>query len=210
MSGFRVGRKYASHTYPTPRFGGVGGTSTTGPTGSTGSTGSTGGTGSTGPAGLAANTGATGPTGPFGTGPTGTTGATGVTGGTGPTGSTGNTGSTGSVGGGATVTEIRFAVGLATVSSADSIPNNAAVVDAEFQVTTPYSLGATGSMGPVASPSLLMQTSDVNMQDTTGQLWSVHQNTTFTPGGAVQFTVGGAPAAGAGVAVVRYVATPLA
>jgi hypothetical protein len=43
---FRVGLRFASHTYPTPRFGGgASGTGDTGATGSIGSTGATGGGG---------------------------------------------------------------------------------------------------------------------------------------------------------------------
>lgn len=87
-SGFRIGRRTASHTYPqSPAAGGgtTGGTGTTGPTGSsqtgatgaighTGATGPTGATGSVGTAGVTGSRGATGAVGPtfasnFGSGP---------------------------------------------------------------------------------------------------------------------------------------------
>lgn len=76
MSGFRIGRKGAQHTYPqSPAAAGgrVGSQGPTGPSGTTGPTGATGVTGATGPTGATGNTGATG-----GTGSTGSTGATGT------------------------------------------------------------------------------------------------------------------------------------
>ena len=113
MSGFRIGRKSASHAYPQSRAiggGGGGDTGATGPTGpSSGPTGATG-SGSTGPTG-SSGTGSTGPTGaPGAASSTGATGATGPAGAAGPAGagstgatgagSTGSTGPTGAAGGG--------------------------------------------------------------------------------------------------------------
>lgn len=114
----------------------------------------------------------------------------------------------GDVGAGGAVQEIRFAIALVTVSSITSIPNNSIVIDCELNITTPYSGGATISVGNAATPALLMGTGDNNPQ--ANGLYQVHQDTTFTPVDPVQVTIAGAPAAGAGFAIVRYIQTPQA
>ena len=98
MSGFRIGRRGASHVYPQSSSAAGGGGGPAGDTGSTGPTGSTGNTGSTGAPGTAVNTGATGETGS--TGSTGAPGTASNTGSTGPTGATGagTQGATGATG----------------------------------------------------------------------------------------------------------------
>ncbi len=104
--------------------------------------------------------------------------------------------------------EIRFAIATATVSSATVLPNNAIVVDCELKITTPYSAGGTLSVGNSTTVDLLMGTTQNTPQ--ANNLYRLPQDTTFTPSAAVQVTVGGAPGAGVGVCIVRYVATPQA
>jgi hypothetical protein len=106
------------------------------------------------------------------------------------------------------VQEIRFALtNAAAQNSVTSIPNNAIVVDAELSVTTPYSGGATITVGNAGSPALLMGTGDNNPQ--ANGLYQVHQDTAFAGGPAtVLVTIAGAPAAGAGFCIVRYVQAP--
>lgn len=102
------------------------------------------------------------------------------------------------------VKEIRFVLdNTASQSSATSVPANAYVISAELKVTTPYSGGSTISIGRTGSTSLLQTTTD-NLT-TAANSYVVDQDTAF--GGSalpVLVTVGGAPAAGAGVAIVRY------
>lgn len=105
---------------------------------------------------------------------------------------------------GGAVREIRYTVSnSATQDSATQIPANAVVVAAELIVTTPFSGGATVSIGQAGSVSLLQATSD-NLATVAGS-YQVMQDTAW--GGsalAVRTTVGGAPAAGAGRVCVRY------
>jgi hypothetical protein len=106
------------------------------------------------------------------------------------------------------VQEIRFAItNAAAQNSVTSIPSGAIVVDAELDITTPYSGGATITVGNAGSPALLMGTTDNNPQ--ANGLYQVHQDTTYAGGPAtVLVTIAGAPAAGAGFAIVRYIQTP--
>lgn len=83
------------------------------------------------------------------------------------------------------------------------IPANCRILRAHIEITTPYSAGGTISLGQVGSVALLMATTDLDAQ-TTG-IYEVPQDTSW--GGSdlvVRTTVSGAPAAGAGVAVVEY------
>lgn len=102
------------------------------------------------------------------------------------------------------VREIRYAVtNAATQDSAALIPANAVISSTELNVTTPYSGGATVSIGRVGSLSLLQATTD-NLATVAG-LYQVMQDTAW--GGTalvIRTTVAGAPAAGAGFVVVRY------
>lgn len=87
--------------------------------------------------------------------------------------------------------------------SASSIPANAIVLRAELNVTTPYSPGATISIGQNGSPTLLEATTD-NLPQTAG-IYQVPQETSW--GGSalpVRATIAGAPAAGAGFVTVEY------
>ena len=106
------------------------------------------------------------------------------------------------------VQEIRFAItNAAAQNSTTQIPNNAIVVDAELDIVTPYSGGATITVGNAGTPALLMGTGDNNPQ--AAGLYQVHQDTSYTGGPAtVLVTVAGAPAAGAGFCIVRYIQTP--
>jgi len=102
------------------------------------------------------------------------------------------------------VTRIRFAVGVgASQSSVTSIPAGAVVSRVVLDVTTPYSGGATISVGQTGSAALLMATGDNTPQ--TGALYEAEQDTPW--GGSalpVLVTVGGAPGAGAGTVTVDY------
>jgi hypothetical protein len=108
------------------------------------------------------------------------------------------------------VQEIRFAIGTAAAqNSATSIPNGSIVVDAELDIVTPYSAGTTIEIGNAGNAALLMPTGDNT--PTIAGLYQDHQDTAFAGGPAtVLVTVGGAPAAGAGFCIVRYVQTPQA
>lgn len=99
---------------------------------------------------------------------------------------------------------IKFAIGTsASYSSASDIPANATILSATVDVTTPYSGGATISVGRTGSTSLLQATTD-NLP-TAANLYKVEQNTAW--GGSalpVLVTIGGTPGAGVGTVVVLY------
>ncbi len=102
------------------------------------------------------------------------------------------------------IREIRMAItNAASQSSASSIPANAVVSEAQLDVTTPYSGGATITVGQTGSASLLMATTD-DLATVAG-LYAVPQDTAWGASAlAVLVTVAGAPAAGAGFCVVKY------
>jgi hypothetical protein len=102
------------------------------------------------------------------------------------------------------VREIRTAItNAAAQNSATLIPANAIVLDAQLDIVTPYSAGATISVGQAGSVSLLQLTTD-NLATVAG-LYEVEQDTAWGAAAlAVLVTVTGAPAAGAGFVVVRY------
>ncbi len=104
------------------------------------------------------------------------------------------------------VQEIRFALGTATASSTTSIPNNAIVIAAELNVTTPYTGGATVSIGTAGSPSALQATTDNNPQ--AAGIYQVMQDTAYPGPATVQATVAGAPIAGVAQVIVRYIQAP--
>lgn len=114
----------------------------------------------------------------------------------------------GDVGASGAVQEIRIAVALATTSSVTSIPLGSIIVAAELNVTTPYSGGATLSLGQTGTPAGFMLTTD-NLAQASG-LYQVMQDTAAASANPLLVTVGGAPAAGAAEAVLRYVVTPQA
>jgi hypothetical protein len=100
--------------------------------------------------------------------------------------------------------EIRLPItNAASQSSASQIPANAYVVDARLSITTPYSGGATISLGYSGSTTAFMLTTD-NLATVAG-IYQVEQDTSV--GGspvALLVTVGGSPAAGAGAAIIQY------
>lgn len=99
---------------------------------------------------------------------------------------------------------IRFATtNAASQSSASTIPANAIIVDTKFDVTTPYSAGATVSIGQTGSTSLLQATTD-NLATVAG-IYETPQDVAWGASAlAVLVTVAGAPAAGAGFVTVQY------
>jgi hypothetical protein len=82
------------------------------------------------------------------------------------------------------------------------------VISCEVNITTAYSAGATIKVGNATTSDLLMGTGQNTPQVV--NLYRLDQDTTFTPVDPVQVTVAGAPGAGVGVCIVRYVQTPLA
>lgn len=100
--------------------------------------------------------------------------------------------------------EVRFVTNnAASQSSANSIPANAIVQDVKFSVTTPYSAGATVSIGQTGSTSLLQATTDNNPQ--IASIYDVEGDVAWGASALpVLVTIAGAPAAGAGVVIVSY------
>ncbi len=91
----------------------------------------------------------------------------------------------------------------ASQSSTTQIPANAVVQDTKVEIVTPFSAGATITVGQTGSAALLEAAGD-NLATVAG-LYEVSQD---VPWGAVALavlvTVVGAPAAGAGFVVVQY------
>lgn len=99
---------------------------------------------------------------------------------------------------------IRIPIALAaTATSATSIPANSIIYDAKLDIVTPYSAGATISLGITGTTALFMATGD-----STPQTAGVYQDMQDTSIGASPLpllaTIGGSPAAGAGFAIVLY------
>jgi hypothetical protein len=101
------------------------------------------------------------------------------------------------------IKQIRFVIGTSTVSSATSIPANAVVSDCQVKITTPYSGGATISVGRTGSTSLLMATTD-NLPQSSDTFQSEQDTAWGASPLAVLVTIGGSPGAGAGVVIVNY------
>ena len=100
-------------------------------------------------------------------------------------------------------TTIRFAIGTgAAQSSTHKIPAGAIVLRAYLDITTPYSPGATISLGTAANASLFMATSDSDPQ--VAALYDALQDTAVAAQNPMLVTVAGGPAAGAGFACVVY------
>lgn len=101
---------------------------------------------------------------------------------------------------------VRYAItNAATQDSSSTIPANARVMWSKLVIGTPYSGGATISIGRSGSTSLLQATTDNLPQSTAGDIFMVEGDIDW--GGsalAVRTTVGGAPAAGAGFVLVAY------
>lgn len=94
----------------------------------------------------------------------------------------------------------------ASQSSATSIPASAVIFECDVNITTPYSGGATISVGQTGSASLFQATADNTPQ--TNDLYQSMQRTASFGALPVLVTVAGAPGAGAGTVTVRY-AIPL-
>lgn len=91
----------------------------------------------------------------------------------------------------------------ASQSSTSTIPANAVISRCLANITTPFSAGATLSVGQTGSTALLLATTDVTA--TLANLYDAPQDTAWGASAlAVLVTVGGAPAAGAGFVSVYY------
>lgn len=111
-------------------------------------------------------------------------------------------------GGAGLVQEIRFALALANASSVASIPAGSRIVDAELVVTTPYTGGATVSLGQTGTPTAFMLTTDNSPQSANS--YAVGDQDVLSGAALpVLATVAGGPAAGAATVIVKYVATPV-
>lgn len=99
---------------------------------------------------------------------------------------------------------LRFAItNAASQSSSSQIPAGAVSVETVLDIVTPYSAGATITVGQTGTAALLQATTD-NLATVAGQ-YSTPQNVAW--GGsplAVLITVAGAPAAGGGFCLVKY------
>jgi hypothetical protein len=105
------------------------------------------------------------------------------------------------------VQTIRIPVGLTTVSSTTTIPAGSLISVTKEDVSTPYSPGATISIGQTGSPSLLQATTDNTPQS--ANLYVVEQDVSWGASPlAVLVTVTGSPAAGASTVIVSYVQVP--
>jgi hypothetical protein len=102
------------------------------------------------------------------------------------------------------IREIRLTItNAATQDSVAMIPSFAKVTEATLNIVTPYSGGATITVGRVGSLTLLQDTTD-NLATVAG-LYQVMQDTDWgVTELVVRVTVAGAPAAGAGYCIVKY------
>lgn len=100
---------------------------------------------------------------------------------------------------------IRFAIGTgASQASTTQIPANAFVLDCTVEITTPYSGGATISVGQTGGSASLFQLTTDNLATAAGS-YKVPQDTQAAGAPAtVSVTVGGAPGAGVGVVLVTF------
>jgi len=99
---------------------------------------------------------------------------------------------------------IDFAIGTgASQSSVTSIPANAIVLRCDVTVTTPYSAGATISVGQTGTTVLLQATAD-NVPQTADEYMAEQRTAWGVAPLPVLVTVGGSPASGAGTCTVMY------
>jgi hypothetical protein len=100
---------------------------------------------------------------------------------------------------------IDFVIGTsASQSSTTYIPANAVVLRTDVTITTPYSGGATISVGQTGSTTLLMGTGD-NVAQTVDDYQSAARVSWGSTQYQVLVSVAGSPGAGAGVVTVQYV-----
>lgn len=102
------------------------------------------------------------------------------------------------------VSTIRFTIGVAaTTDSTTSIPANARVLEVRLAISTPYSPGATVSLGRAGSTSLIQAVTDNDPQS--ANTYTLPQDTDWGAAALpVRATVAGAPAAGAATILVSY------
>lgn len=101
------------------------------------------------------------------------------------------------------VRTIRFTLdNTASQDSSSEIPSGYRVIEARIEVTTPYSGGATIEMGDTSTSDLIFSAGDAKEQK--ADTYIVEQDTAWPSDSVVRVTVGGTPAAGAGVAIVKY------
>lgn len=102
------------------------------------------------------------------------------------------------------VREIRMPIDFsaAVFDSAQLFPATARIVTAQIKVDSAFNLGTTATLGTAAAPAAFQSAAQNAM--TAPGLYSIGQDT--ASGGAVAFrcTIAGAPAAGAGFAIVFY------
>lgn len=91
----------------------------------------------------------------------------------------------------------------ATTDSTLLLPAGSYVHSCQLKLTTPYSLGATISIGQVGSVSLFQATTDNNPQGTANDIYEVDQLTSAS-NAIVRVTIGGAPAVGASQVLIKY------
>ena len=94
----------------------------------------------------------------------------------------------------------------ATASSGTVIPAGAVVTRVYVDVTTPYSSGATISVGQTGNVSLVAGPNDSSPQ--TANVYDIFQRTAWGSALAGLVTVAGSPAAGAAIVGIEY-AVPL-
>jgi len=103
------------------------------------------------------------------------------------------------------VRTIRFALdNSASQDSTSQIPANARLVSCDVKITTPYTAGATITVGSTSTATMAQETTDNNPQ--ANATYSVDHEDTAWEGTAsvVRVAVATAPAAGVGVCTVRY------
>jgi hypothetical protein len=104
-----------------------------------------------------------------------------------------------------TVNVIRVAIALASVTSTTLIPSAARVLDAQVEITTPYTPGATITVGQAAAPTAFQAATD-NNPAVAGIYESIQDTTPAVIPGGVLVTIAGA-VAGAGFVIVKYATT---
>lgn len=99
---------------------------------------------------------------------------------------------------------LRIAVGTdATTDSSRSIPAGAVVHKARFSVTTPFSAGATVKFGVAGTLAKFGDTGDFGNIEAVSVI-DVEQDTEVADEAPLRVTIGNAPAAGAGKAIIFY------
>lgn len=92
----------------------------------------------------------------------------------------------------------------ATYDSTNTLPAGAQITECRVKVTTPYSAGATLTVGQPGHTSDFMTTADSDITSTTISLWIADQITAAATTGVVRATISGAPGAGAGEVMLFY------